>query len=265
MPCANFRLGQEIAAGEDSGAGLSPPVPAQQSPSLSARMSLSWQLDLFKSCEIEFMAETDDIQRRWRDLAEQLGLPPEPADKPAKPATPRAVTEGRPVAATPRRLQEQPSAKPPEVPEEPVEAAAEDAAVPVTAAAPEIEERRPARGRRRGRRSGSRSSDSAAGEREEAESAADAPPDAEAGTDAEEGEATMRERSPRGRGRGRHKKAEREETEAPAAVDDVEEGEPEEAPEPATDNDEDDDGDDMSGWDIPSWQELIDSLYRPDR
>jgi hypothetical protein len=27
----------------------------------------------------------------------------------------------------------------------------------------------------------------------------------------------------------------------------------------------DDADDDMSGWTIPSWQELIDSLYRPDR
>jgi hypothetical protein len=39
---------------------------------------------------------------------------------------------------------------------------------------------------------------------------------------------------------------------------------PNETPQ-AVEGDTDDDSDDMSGWSIPSWQELIDSLYRPDR
>jgi hypothetical protein len=67
----------------------------------------------------------------------------------------------------------------------------------------------------------------------------------------------------RERGRGRRAKATRDATDTPAVTDEQEDLRAKEdilvsAP-------EDDDADDMSGWSIPSWQDLIDSLYRPER
>jgi hypothetical protein len=67
----------------------------------------------------------------------------------------------------------------------------------------------------------------------------------------------------RGRGRGRSRKARKTEepTEATLVEEDTEEVEP-----PAADTDDDsDEVDNLSDWNVPSWQELIASLYRPER
>jgi hypothetical protein len=73
---------------------------------------------------------------------------------------------------------------------------------------------------------------------------------------ADEGPRERSRRRGRGRRRGGDKTASRRE-ESPAT--DV----PDE--EPVADAGEDADLDDLSNWQAPSWQELIGSLYRPDR
>jgi hypothetical protein len=72
------------------------------------------------------------------------------------------------------------------------------------------------------------------------------------------------ERKRRRRGRGRKTRHDREGPQA-GAEDDVEEPKAEEVP--AEEPEEDDGGevDDLSNWNAPSWNDLIDSLYRPDR
>ncbi len=130
------------------------------------------------------------------------------------------------------------------------------------------------RRRRRGGRGGAREevpavseSDSADDEEVEEEAtdeaiAEEATPGSE--MPAEEGTAEERKRRRRGRGRKR-----RDREESPAAVADGSESVEEPMVEAASVEDEDaNDGgevDDLSNWNAPSWNDLIDSLYRPDR
>src|SRR5215831_8728677 len=100
------------------------------------------------------MAELDDTQQHWRELAEQLGLPPHEAIPPAKASPLEAVREANPVPETParnelgRELEPEPAESPPPALEEEGEPPSEAAASEDTAPSPE--RRRPARGRRRG-------------------------------------------------------------------------------------------------------------------
>src|SRR5438128_615666 len=74
--------------------------------------------------------------------------------------------------------------------------------------------------------------------------------------------ARRQEVSPRGgRAAPRGSAAAAEPQPRPAARDEAEEAEP--APAPAGQGDDDDADQDLSGWNIPTWQELIASLYRP--
>jgi hypothetical protein len=129
--------------------------------------------------------------------------------------------------------------------EQPAEVASADEAVEESAKAPEDDESEDRSRRRRGRR-GRRGSK---GETAGAETTADAAPGAE--DESKEQETGNR----RGRGRGRQRPAKAEvEKEEPASI-------------AATDDADlpDEDAEDFSEWNVPSWQELIASLYRPER
>jgi hypothetical protein len=210
------------------------------------------------------MPEIDNSQQHWLELAEQLGLPPASAESP--PAPPPPIRH--PVESPPAVEQEIPQETHAESQEylepralvSPVEEPAEPKATSRAA-----DERRPTRGRRRGRRGG-RHTESDAVEAGEPKSLADDAPAVEEGVSDHEtpevGSPEPERSRPRGRGRSRHKKVAAEDAETPAAEEDVE---PADVTPEAADDGSDDDSDDMSGWTIPSWQELIDSLYRPDR
>src|SRR5712692_6607823 len=100
------------------------------------------------------MTQMDDMQQRWRDLAEQLGLPPESAVAKPVPAHASAQFETEPQPPTVSHITDKPVAEPLAS-----QAEAEDLVeTPLDTVEPErqpaAEERRPARGRRRGRRGG---------------------------------------------------------------------------------------------------------------
>ena len=215
------------------------------------------------------MTPGDDLQQRWRELAEQLGLPPESAaeaiaasavvGKPEAGPVSTAVNQHRPEAVP------EPPSRHADVQEVPRIMHDQKEADLKRHSSSTEEERRPSRGRGRGRR-GSRSAEGRS--RQGAESTRS---DVEQGasmdlTGAEETSEPAPTQEParrRERGRGRRAKATRDATDTPAVTDEQEDLRAKEdilvsAP-------EDDDADDMSGWSIPSWQDLIDSLYRPER
>lgn len=237
---------------------------------------------------IEPESSSQDTQRRWREIAAQLGLDADPAPEPP-PARPRK--EEAPAI----RQEPTPPAKPALEPPSPriaepilishrQEPAADETpsfgeGIVVSQEAPGDDagnepEDAPRSGRRR-RRRGRRSS------REKAEAT---PPDVEAVREEPaaieesvveplepvESEALAEEPTPersrrRGRGRSRRGKEERQPSPARAAPVEAElEEEPEELVR-RTGDEEEDEGEDMSSLNVPSWQELIASLYRPDR
>jgi ribonuclease E len=221
---------------------------------------------------------------RWQSLAEELGLGPEPS-------SPQAGTEADPpvedVREAPRRTEEAPQAEMEDLPEarteegeeapaprgrrrrgrqpdapldigpvesEPVEAAepaAEGEDLAPTATAP-TEEGAP-RGRRRRRRG--RKSQSA-----EPESATEAAGTLEGRAEGvpEEGE----EERPRRRRRRGKKTAVAEEASTGGEEDEASELD-QDKPKPALEEEEE--TEDFSTWNIPSWSEIIASLYRPER
>jgi hypothetical protein len=241
---------------------IAPVASAQRLARAFARISSTRPPESLGPTENELMSESETMQH-WRDLAEQLGLPPEPAERPAEPPlTPAAVPALRRARESSEESQTEAFPRPVtegEIVENAHGAAAESPSeISVTP-----EEHRASRGRRRGRRGG-RGAGSRTAQTATAEGAPDETPGAEVSAGAEETpeEPSSRDRSPgRGRGRSRHRRAAVEETEEPATVEDEVEEEP--TPEPSADSD--DEEEDLSGWSIPSWQELIDSLYRPDR
>jgi hypothetical protein len=232
-----------------------------------------------KDSEKRAMIEPEDRQS-WDALAEELGLPPEPAKGHAAPQKIARAEEG---AAVPP-----PDVAPPE-PRAAIAEMREQVELPAgpsalagetRASAPEetaAEERR-GRGRRRGRRGGRTASAESAAEptpevaTEEAP-AAEAPAECAATVESEE--------RPRRRRRRRRKGSEREAEPRPVAEEVVaeefaEELEPpeealEEAPEeiePEAEEvaeEEEEEFDDLSNLNVPSWAELIASLYRPER
>jgi hypothetical protein len=207
------------------------------------------------------MSEQDRSRERdhWQAIAEQLGLAPEresaggelPAvSKPApQPATPRFETPAKGAAQADLVAEESvitPTEPKRSIPEEP---AAPEAAGDADETVAELEPSQPEpqqRPRRRGR--GRRRPE------EDVPAAADA---AEAAVlpSSEEAEEQQGDR----RRRGRRKKAE-------AASELPEVKEEAVAVEPDKDKDEEmDDLGDFSEWNVPSWNELIASLYRPGR
>jgi hypothetical protein len=205
-------------------------------------------------------------ENHWQALAEQLGLEPEkPADEPLptrdSPPAPR-VEEERPRAEPEPEDISQPASEEEigfALRPEAIEAAGEAESLPRPGEEEPEESSGPERrGRRhrRGGRSRSGKENAPAEAAEPAEGVADAsgqeerPPAAEG--KAPRGRGRRRGRGGRGEpgklsGRGEERVVEEEESpaeEVPAAEEEV---------------------DDLSDWQAPSWQELIASLYRPDR
>jgi hypothetical protein len=240
------------------------------------------------------MTDDPERQRHWRELAELLGLDPdapqaaekprtapEPvaprndvtieevrAEKPRPTAEPvahvrppvRQVAESRPEPIPAARAEptakedferEQPQSTQPSGAREETESARERENIPAPARerAPwdrsPREDDRPRRGKRhRGRRGGPEREDSSAGS---GDREGDAEPAHPQHTEDEDGDF-----GPRGPGR------------APELAD---EDPPEEleTPPAADADDEIDEEDTLSDWNVPSWTELISSLYRPER
>jgi hypothetical protein len=235
--------------------------------------------------EYAIMINQEELQNHWQELAEQLGLEP---DQPAGKSPPAQETRPAPRADPASRYQDRPrevSRRPadqapdqarglhrhaPVAENTPVEAAAseaplEEVVAPVPGVAPaaddeEAEQGRGSegRGRRRRRRRSKSGRDSGPAEtNESAEAVTEGTAPKESPIE-EEGHET-----PRGgrRGRGRRRPETGKPPSRREAVAREEESLPEDAPAAA----DDDEVDDLSNWQAPSWQELIASLYRPDR
>jgi hypothetical protein len=217
------------------------------------------------------MPDRDDNQRHWQQLAEQLGLPPDPAEQsPSPPSAPiKHEAKSIPKREEVRLPEPEPASAPASVE---LREGAEEPRIETTVAgneqpAPPVEEkRRMPRGRRRGRRGGRHAEEKAA-DATTAEAGGEEAPEGQgpaAVETGEEDEAPARDRSRRrGRGRSRRKKETADVEESTAAPDAG--AKSSEEPTETADEGEDAAGDDVSGVTIPSWQELIESLYRPDR
>jgi ribonuclease E len=230
------------------------------------------------------MIENEDRSSHWQALAEQLGLDPE---KPAGPRPPSPEKATAPIARVepsvePSRSMEAPMWEPldeevadaprdrmrdSEIAQEVIETSTKveqpTQREPGTTDQNEDESEGERGGKRRSgrrRRRRSRSGDSPPGDDKSA-----APGDESVGEQPDtivqekEPDDASRERSRR-RGRGRRRSGDkdaprREETPTTDA----------QTEQPAADAGEDADLDDLSNWQAPSWQELIGSLYRPER
>jgi hypothetical protein len=249
------------------------------------------------------MIDPED-RKRWQAMAAELGLPPDeeepsapvqaaPEPEVEEPRTefhePEPIPEGPPNRGRRRRghspvvetRAEEPVKAAPEVPaakEASIEPSIPEPAEPSTAVkeAPEAkepapEDQRPARRRRRGRRGSKQEAETetepTSGDAALVTGTEDESP-AEAATEAPEGESSEEPTPRRGRRRGRTRKGERESEptvteEAAETVEEEEEVVSEEPP--RVEEDDDEEVDDLSNWNVPSWQELIASLYRPER
>jgi hypothetical protein len=231
---------------------------------------------VFTSSWFRIMSDPDRNRQRehWQAIAEQLGLAPEdepgaeqPRAEQPRPVTP-AITkvESPPAEAASETVDEdvwesvpEPLAAPvPEVEQERAVASAEQPSAgdleeePHTAEPSELEDAE--RGERHRRRRRSKSG------RPARSRSADLP-EGDPGT-AEEAPGEEHERSTR-RGRGRRKPGKSTQRTTRPAVDEA-------APPPSEESTETDDADaedlgSLTNWNVPSWNELIASLYRPDR
>ncbi|MCI0381031.1 MAG: hypothetical protein L0215_25895 [Gemmataceae bacterium] len=230
------------------------------------------------------MAEHKD---HWRQLAEELGLPPDEQTAGASPPTAAVQAPPAREAPAPTRVErERPAIQP--TPPAPYEALDETEVVslgeddldepleegfgeaPTTELpagddetqddAPPVsreneDDRRPRRGRRRGRRRGGRD---------------DRPPRGQARAPREKDESQAPGRQERAEdeksARGHVRPGPERDDEEEAFDERDERDEPEEiVPAIEEDDDADDDLSQFANWNLPSWQELISSLYRPDR
>jgi hypothetical protein len=212
------------------------------------------------------------VQQRWKESMALLGLddagpaPEPPKAEPVKtqptPAAPLPVQED---AADVHAEADWPAARHEAEPVEPEAFQAEPAPTepvdefeltnePGEAPRPEPESSEDQQGRRRRGRRGRRG-----GRDESTPGPTDGPDTSEGrGPARDSSEEDSRQRG-RGRGRGRPRPVK------PAEVEDTELDEPV-TDEPAADRDfGDDEPTDFSEWNVPSWQELIASLYRPER
>ncbi len=251
------------------------------------------------------MAEQESGTRdHWHELAEMLGLPPETeqpaAPRPAKPAgepapavsparseahrvtlpppqevgpidedltfpkgPPTRVETAEAVRAAPR--EPEPAFRPGrDVHPEPEEPAAEPFAPQPARAFGEIAEEGTSPPRRRGRRGARPREDARPGfdrvpesDRRDEEAGPNESEAAGEGPEAERGGQAGRRRR-RGRGRGRR-------LDVPETVPADLPEEPAEEPARQPEAEEPEPVDTLSDWDVPSWNELIASLYRPDR
>jgi hypothetical protein len=218
------------------------------------------------------MINQDERHNHWQVLAEQLGLEPEtPAE-----STP-AVREVATPKARPHHVPEHKQMKSAEFPvdeetsfsrgrhhdapapvEAPVEAETPDASPEAEddtgRGDDDLEKPRGSEGRgRRRRRRGSK-----APNKNEASESTDTPTEA---TDAN----APPEKDDARRGRGRGRPRSESPKPAPRRVEPVAEDDEAPAAKAAPATEDDDVMDDLSNWQAPSWQELIASLYRPER
>jgi hypothetical protein len=229
------------------------------------------------------MIENEDRSSHWQVLAEQLGLEPEKPAAPRPPAPEKAVAPAARLGPAVERSvsMKAPTPEPNDAEEENArrdwKGAPENVAeTPPIAEQPAQRERpgsdqgegegeaegergsKQRSGRRRRRRS--RSADSSAPNETVTgpadDSAVNEPKAKSAEKDSDD---SPRERSGRG-GRGRRRGGDR--AASPRVETPVTNAQDEE---PVVDAAEDADLDDLSNWQAPSWQELIGSLYRPDR
>jgi hypothetical protein len=231
--------------------------------------------------ETTAMNDPDRSRQRehWQAIAEQLGLSPEPDEPSAS-----QVSRDEP----PSRPEYQRAAEPAAAPVEPVEPseeepptrrgrrgramrAAEEAterAAPEKLPAEETEESEPAAGLvppaeeraspKRGRRRRSARS-SAGSEREAGETTSEV----DSSGEIEVADQTAERPKRRGRGRGRQKKTGDATISPNAATDEGPGSKP-----PAPEEEEETEAEDvrsLTNWNVPSWNELIASLYRPER
>jgi hypothetical protein len=234
---------------------------------------------------------------RWDDLFADLGLPTEtsPATAPAAPEPPTAVqheatekeeaspARGRrrrsPVVAAPEEEPavaeaiEQPAALTIESTEVavPAEEPAMEATAGETPVAADGEEAPAPRGRSRRRRRGRGSKSAPAAEAIPAELGSEA---AAAGTEAPAAEIAEsipsgtenEEKADRGPRRRRSRGRNPEREEAPRVAVKANDNEPDDAEEGELEPvSRDEEVDDLSNWNVPTWAELIGSLYRPER
>ena len=213
------------------------------------------------------MHEQDQGRSRWDDLARELGLEatpetersvPQPVPPPRRPPVEhvpasRAFVEEEPAFSRPGSAREEFAVEPPApeglFPEDP----APPREQPAGREGPDDRPRRGRRGRRSGK--GGRGPDESPRAERPERPTADLPPGVDRGAAPVDPEGEQPRRRGRGRGRPRSREEEVHQAEEAAAV-------PEPLPEPDAD---DSDVSDLSNWTVPSWQELIGSLYRPER
>ncbi len=207
---------------------------------------------------------------RWNELAELLGLPPdEKKSEAAAPPPPAPPPPAAPVFHHEQSAPELPEAvsmetetfEPAEIMEAPAMQWHEATEPEPVKQEPALEEESPDH-RRGGRRRGRRGQRDDGGERNHHRSKEDA--SHEEKIEVEASEPKDDDRHERGRGRGRPSREEE-----PASRDFPEEEivEPEEVEyaEPVAEEDDDEEIDKLTDWSVPSWSELIGSLYRPER
>jgi hypothetical protein len=223
---------------------------------------------------------SDREQDRWRELADLLGLPPDEQKQSAAQPAPPARNE--PTTTHHDRAPSRPEAAPPaaevaepamfeEVVITEMNLHEEDYREPESQArevasegADEPADDRPRRGRRRGRR-GSRNErddrapvENSAGREEVTEPS---------GNETSEDDFMDRTEGGGGPGRRRHPEESHRGNVDEEARHDEEHAELEEtgAMEPTTDDADDEEIDRLTDWNVPSWNDLIGSLYRPER
>jgi hypothetical protein len=220
--------------------------------------------------------EEERLRQHWQELAEQLGLEsgPEPtavekpalkatgpasSAPPARAETSKEYSEGKERTVSARE-QGPPSSRP--VSEEAAPAAwhTEDQPeedIPEQSSASEGTEtvrRRPARKAERGDRPRRpRANDPSRGRETAAETGSPA------------GESSEEKSGERSRRRRKASSGRPREEDAPASSAEMQPDEPPDAPESRAEEADKDDLDTLTDWNVPSWTELIDSLYRPDR
>jgi hypothetical protein len=226
------------------------------------------------------MIENNDSRDHWKELAEQLGLPPEsqgsagvPEPEGPKSRQPEREPEARhketaPVIekrreveraedrGRPHRSYSRGPHEPAQVSEPP--ATREDIERPPQPEAAELQEERPSR---RGERPSAREEDAEVRGPESHEEK----PGVLAGQEEEHSRGRRRRG---GRGGKRRQEEDRPEGKGRRGRDVAPKPKAEVVEEKATQTVEEDDADDMedlTNWTVPSWQDLISSLYRPDR
>jgi hypothetical protein len=218
---------------------------------------------------------SDHDQDRWRELADLLGLPPDEQKQSAAHAAPPARNE--PAIKHHDRAPSRPEAAPPaaeafepamfeEVVITEMNLHEEDYREPeshfreaASEGADEPADDRPRRGRRRGRRGSRNEWD----DRTPVENMANRTESNQPRAD-ESSTEQLGDQSERGRGRHRPDDSPRD-YEEERQDDELPQAEQAETVEPTTDDADDEEIDRLTDWNVPSWNDLIGSLYRPER